>query len=70
MNAKEGSKMNKILKGEIVKKCGTQYLFAGELKIRESEVSKVIRGKKQLDPDEKKVWADALDVEVSEIFFD
>jgi len=65
-----GIKMNKVLKGEIVKKYGAQYPFAHDLNIRESEVSKVIRGKKQLDPDEKKVWADALNVEVSEIFFD
>jgi len=60
--------MNKNLKAAIIKKYGHQYLFACDLKIRGNEVSKVINGKRQLDPENQKIWADILDVKVEEIF--
>ena len=48
------------LKGRIVEKYGTQADFAMEIKEDESLVSRVIRGRRQINPEKQKTWARAL----------
>jgi len=59
--------MNRKLKAKIIENHGSQWRFAHALGIHESEVSKIIRGKGTLSPDERRKWAHAL--QVKEDFF-
>lgn len=56
------------LKRRAQEKFGTQSDAAMALRISESIMSKVIRGRKKLSDSEKERWADALDCKVSDIF--
>lgn len=61
-------KMNKQLKAEIIRKYGSQYLFAGALGIREATVSSVVRNRKRLGEVQRRVWAAALGVDERQLF--
>ena len=60
--------MNYDLQVEIKKKYGKQYRFAQAMGKGDSHVSLVIRGRRNLSPEDKKKWAEALDKTVSELF--
>ncbi len=54
--------MNKILKGAIVTRFGSQFNFAHALGEHESTVSRIIRGRVQIDDTTKRKWAHALGI--------
>jgi hypothetical protein len=60
--------LNQELKAEIVRRFGNQFLFATFVGAHESDVSRVIRGRRQLDDATKREWADVLQVPVEQIF--
>lgn len=60
--------MNRKLKAKIVEKFGTQADFSQEIKIDETLVSKVVRGRRQLSDESKKIWAKVLDCKPEELF--
>jgi hypothetical protein len=57
--------MNKILKSEIVRRFGNQYQFSRRICWHESEVSRVIRGRRQLKREERSLWAETLNVDLN-----
>ena len=61
---------NLDLKFKILRKYPSQAEFAQELGINESKVSRVIRGRSTLAPDERKKWAQLLGVETRKLFSD
>ena len=63
-----GMKMNRELKGEIVKRFGSQWAFAHEIGLQESIVSLVVRGHKKLDENTKLHWAEKLGADVCTLF--
>ena len=62
--------MNKKLKSRIIEKYGTQADFAQAMKMDESIVSRVVRGRRTLQPATKKAWANALEWELEDLFKD
>ena len=62
------SNMNWELKQKIVEKCGSQVDFAHLVKCNETLVSKVVRGRRTLDPDKQIIWAEALHSTPRELF--
>lgn len=52
--------MNKLLKGKIVERYGSQFEFARSIGEHESVVSRVIRGRHTLAVHERVKWAKAL----------
>ena len=60
--------MNRKLKGKIVEKFGSQWEFAQAVHEHESNVSRIIRGRRELSGESKKVWADALGEELAVLF--
>jgi transcriptional regulator with XRE-family HTH domain len=60
--------LNKELKGEIVKRYGSQFAFAHAIGWHEAGVSRVIRGHVQIDEATKRKWAEALDAPVRRLF--
>lgn len=52
--------MNKALKGKIIGKFGSQCEFAKVIGENEANVSRVIRGYRDLSTEERMRWADAL----------
>ena len=60
--------MNKILKAKIVEKYGTQADFAQAIGIDETIVSRVVRGRRELDKDHQSLWADALQCNPGDVF--
>lgn len=60
--------MNRKLKGKIVEKFGTQFEFAKIVNEHESNISRVIRGRRELCEEDKKVWAVVLGAEVKDLF--
>lgn len=56
------------LKFAILTKYGCQGDFAINLRVHESLVSRVIRGRRSLPPEEQARWAEALDRPVDELF--
>ena len=60
--------MNRKLKAKIVEKYGTQADFAQENNLDESIVSRIIRGRRTLDAEGQKMWADALDCKPVDLF--
>lgn len=61
--------MNKRLKAKIIEHYGTQFLFAVFVGEHESEISKVIRGRRVLSPEARKKWAGALQISDSDGLF-
>jgi plasmid maintenance system antidote protein VapI len=62
--------MNRKLKAKIIENHGSQWQFAHALGIHESEVSRIIRGTRTLNPEDRRKWAEALSVKEEEIFRD
>ena len=60
--------MNWVLKAKIVERFGTQSDFALALKGHESDVSRVVRGRRTLVAEERQRWADLLGADCTEIF--
>jgi plasmid maintenance system antidote protein VapI len=63
--------MNMNLKVAILKsKFKNQYEFAQAVGFHESDISRVIFGRRELSPEQKQQWADTLGVKLEEIFTD
>jgi hypothetical protein len=60
--------INRKLKIKIIEHYGTQADFAEVVGKDEAVVSKVIRGRRQLDPAEKQRWAAILRCEPEQLF--
>ena len=60
--------MNVKLKLKIIEKYGSQADFAQALKINETAISRIIRGRKKLPDDQRKIWAKALHCDPDDIF--
>jgi len=60
--------MNRFLKSKIIEQYGTQADFALALQIDETFVSRIIRGRRKLDSQEKKRWAKALHANAHRLF--
>jgi transcriptional regulator with XRE-family HTH domain len=60
--------MNRKLKAKIVEHFGTQADFAQAVKIDETVVSRVVRGRRILQAEIQKQWADALQTKTCELF--
>jgi len=60
--------MNLKLKAKIVEKYGTQADFAQVVKMDDSLISKIIRGRRKLDIEKQIYWAEALDSTAKELF--
>ena len=60
--------MNLKLKAKIIEKYGTQADFAPVINTDESLISKFIRGRRKLSPENQTIWANALDCKPSDIF--
>ena len=56
------------LKLKIIEKFNTQADFAQAIDIDDSFVSKIIRGRRTLDPDKQYIWAKALNSTPRELF--
>lgn len=56
------------LKAAIFTVYGSQADFARVLRVHESDVSRVVRGRRSLSLDERKRWAAALDRPVDDLF--
>ena len=60
--------MNFNLKLRILKKFRTQWEFSQSVGMHESDVSRVISGRRRLDPDTQVKWAKVLGCKTKEIF--
>jgi plasmid maintenance system antidote protein VapI len=52
--------MNKQLKAKIIERYGSQADFAHSMRVDESLVSRIIRGRRSLSPEDVKRWSEAL----------
>ena len=62
--------MNKKLKAKIIERYGTQADFAQAIDIDETFISKIIRGRRTLQPEKKALWAKTLRCRPRDIFAD
>ena len=60
--------MNWDLKTKIVEIFGTQADFAQAVKVDETIVSRIVRGRRQLDLKQQNQWARALNSDPEELF--
>ena len=60
--------MNRKLKGKIVEKFGTQFEFSKTINEHESNISRVIRGRRELSQEDQKMWAEVLGAESAGLF--
>ncbi len=60
--------MNLKLKAKIIEKYGSQVDFSEAINVNETIISKVIRGRRSLDPERQIAWADALNSTPRELF--
>jgi hypothetical protein len=60
--------MNKKLKGKIIEIYGSQFEFSQVVKTHESDISRVIRGRKQLSIEDRQKWAEVLSCKPDDIF--
>jgi transcriptional regulator with XRE-family HTH domain len=60
--------MNKVLKGKIVERFGSQREFARFIGVHETFISRVVRMHHELDDDTRNQWAAVLDVDVKTLF--
>lgn len=56
------------MKSKIIENFGTQSDFAEHLGLSESMVSKIIRGRRKISPEQQKRWARELGCKPSDIF--
>ena len=52
--------MNKQLKAKIIERYGSQADFAERIKEDESKVSRIVRGRRSLSPEDVRRWSKAL----------
>ena len=62
--------MNLSLKFKILEKFSSQADFAQAVNTDESTVSRIIRGRRTLNPEMQLIWAKALGCNPKDIFFD
>jgi transcriptional regulator with XRE-family HTH domain len=62
--------MNLNLKIKIIETFKSQAEFANLVNVDESLVSRIIRGRRKLDPERQAVWAKALGCKPEDIFTD
>jgi ribosome-binding protein aMBF1 (putative translation factor) len=60
--------MNSTLKIKIWERFKTQADFAQAIREHESDVSRVVHGRRVLPPEKQRVWAEALGCDVTELF--
>jgi plasmid maintenance system antidote protein VapI len=60
--------MNWELKQRIIEEYGSQVDFAQTIKVNETLVSKIVRGRRTLDPERQLIWAKALGCKPNDIF--
>jgi len=60
--------MKRALKAKIIGKYGTQADFAQQIRVDESIVSRVIRGRRTLQAQDQRKWAKALDCKPEDLF--
>ena len=60
--------MNYRLRVKIIERFHTQADFALELGENESLISRVIRGRRDIPDEKKRIWAKALKTEVQDVF--
>ena len=61
--------MNKILKGKIVEKYGSQFEFALAIGEHEAVVSRIIRNHRELSPEDRLKWSNKLGCDDPEKLF-
>jgi plasmid maintenance system antidote protein VapI len=59
---------NRVLKARIVERYGSQANFSAATKIDESVISRIIKGRRELTPEQKLAWADRLGAPVKDLF--
>ena len=52
--------MNKKLKAKIIERFGSQADFAQEIQVDESIVSRIVRGRRVLSPEDQVMWCEVL----------
>lgn len=57
--------MNKKLKAKIVERFGSQADFAQELQVDESIISRIVRGRRVLSPEDQVTWCKVLKCDAS-----
>jgi hypothetical protein len=62
--------LNRKLKAKIIEEYGTQVDFADAIDADETFVSRVVRGRRNLDPKSQFSWAKALGCKPKDIFSD
>jgi transcriptional regulator with XRE-family HTH domain len=62
--------MNRKLKAKIVQHFGTQSDFAQVIGADETLISKIVRGRRKLNPSIQRIWADVLGCKPKDIFTD
>jgi cyanate lyase len=60
--------MNFALKVAIIQKCGNQTVFARQVGLGETIISRIIRGYREASPDEKKIIAETLGLPEEALF--
>lgn len=60
--------MNRQLRFEILRRFDRQGDFAKQLRISESKVSRVIRGRQALSAEEEREWARVLEADHQQLF--
>lgn len=60
--------MNLKLKAKIIENYGSQVDFSEAINVNETIISKVIRGRRTLDPEKQIIWAQALRSTPLELF--
>jgi len=61
-------KPNLELKYQIIKKFGSQADFAMALKCDESVISRILRGRRPMDPLTARLWSETLNIDVTQFF--
>lgn len=64
----KGEMMNKTLRLRIIERYGTQADFAQDVRVDESLVSRVIRGRRRLSSNDQKRWAKYLRSKPGKLF--
>jgi len=59
--------MNKKLKAKIIERFGSQADFAQAIKTDETIVSRVVRGRRTLNPEAQKTWGKVLLCDLKEV---
>ncbi len=57
--------MNKKLKAKIIEKFGSQADFAQEIQVDESIISRIVRGRRVLSPEDQAKWLKVLKCDAS-----